>query len=215
VLIQPISANRRFPTTRMTAIVHVIDGTSLEALKFLFAIDFGRVGAGAADWLTSSARGVSCCCYSSRSSAQVSVPSTPHRSTPAQLPRASPRAENRCRITLVLPSPADAHLRACVLAVPGQSRAKSLELVGETGLYENGRLETLPWVPVLSGGSVPSWSDGRVRVRLECTPTYEPAARWLARGSLGVSVAASATASAARPSVTAGAAAQLPSGARS
>jgi hypothetical protein len=44
---------------------------------------------------------------------------------------------------------------------------------------------------------------------------YEPAARWLARGSLGVSVAASATASAAGPSVAADGTAQLAPGARS
>jgi hypothetical protein len=208
VLIQPIPATRRFPTIGTTAIVYVINGTSLAALKFLFAIDFEKVGAGVADLLIGDARGVSSYSSQSLSPVLVSPPSTPHRSTPAQLPRAHPRAETRRRVALALPSHADAHACACVLAVAGRSRAKSLELLGEIGLYEYVRFHTLPLVPVASCGSVASWSDGRSRVRLQCTPTYEPAARWLARGSLGVSVAASATATAAQPSVAADRAAQ-------
>jgi hypothetical protein len=126
----------------------------------------------AADSLIGDARGVSSYFSKSLSPVLVSPPSTPHRSTPAQLPRAHPRAETRRLIALALPSPADAHVRACVLAVAGRSRAKSLELAGQIGLYKYARFETLPRVPVSSCGPVASWSDGRARVRLQCTPVH-------------------------------------------
>ena len=97
VLIQHISVNRRFSTTRTAAIDLTINGASRTALKFVYAIDVGRFGAGAADLLNSSARGVSCCCSTSRSSAQVSV-HPPH--TAARPP--SCRAHTRAPKTAVV-----------------------------------------------------------------------------------------------------------------
>ena len=127
MLIQPISATRRFPTIGTTAIVHVINGTSLAALKFLLTIDFEKVGAGAADLLIGDARGVSSYSSKSLSPVQVSAPCTPHRSTPAQQPRAHPRAEIRPGIDLALPSSGDAHVRpSCVPATGADRREISL-----------------------------------------------------------------------------------------
>ena len=126
MLIQPIPATRRFPTIGTTAIVYVINGTSLAALKFLFAIDFEKVGAGAADLLIGDARGVSSYSSKSLSPVLVSPPSTPHRSTPAQLPRAHPRTEIRPDLTHALPSPADAHVRLSCVPATGANRREIL-----------------------------------------------------------------------------------------
>jgi hypothetical protein len=126
VLIQPFFENRACPTIRMTEIDLVINGASPTALKFVLAINFQKVGAGAADSLIGDARGVTSYYAQSFSTVQVSAQPARHRSTPAQLPRAHPRAEIRPDLTHALPSPADAHVRLSCVPATGANRREIL-----------------------------------------------------------------------------------------